>query len=157
MTVHDQIIELLRSHKIKYQHLKHEPVKTCQDAAKIRGTSPDQGAKALVCFTDNKPIMIVLPCSRKIDFRLFKSLFHIKDLRLATPAEVLSLTSLEIGSIPPLGTLFSLPTYVDSSLSTQSQIAFNAGDHSRSVTMSFSDFAKINPATQADFSSTNAI
>ena len=85
----------------------------------------DQGAKALVCLL-TKPILIVLPCSHKLDTRSFKSEFNVKDLRFATPEEVLQLTQLQIGAIPPFGKLFEIPTYVDENLSANENIAFNA-------------------------------
>ncbi len=143
MSVYEKIIQLLDSRQIKYQALEHEPTPTCEDSARVRGTSMDQGAKALVCFADKKPILIVLPCSRKIDTKLFKKLFGIWDLRFATPEEVKILTSLEIGAIPPLGNLFNLPTYVDQALSAEERIAFNAGDRTKSVIMSYSDYASL--------------
>ena len=146
MSVYEKIIQLLQSKNIKYQALEHEPTPTCADAARVRGTSQDQGAKALVCYADKKPILIVLPCSRKLDPKLFKKLYTINDLRFATPEEVKILTSLEIGAIPPLGHIFNFPTYVDQTLSAESQIAFNAGDRTKSVIMSYSDYASINQA-----------
>ncbi len=143
MNVYDRIVALFKNQNRKFILLEHPPVKTCQDAALIRHTTPDQGAKALVCFADKKPVMVVLPCSRRLDFKLFKSLYGISDLRLASPEEVKELTSLEIGSIPPLGNIFNLPTYVDASLSLQEKIAFNAGDHSRSLIVKYSDYESV--------------
>ena len=146
MSVYEKIIQLLQNNKIEYQALEHEPTPTCADAARVRGTSLDQGAKALVCFADKKPILVVLPCSRKLDPKLFKKLYTIHDLRFATPDEVTQLTGLQIGAIPPLGNLFNLPTYVDQTLSAESQIAFNAGDRTKSVIMLYSDYASLNQA-----------
>mgnify|MGYP001606876777 FL=1 len=143
MSVYEKIILLLQSKNIKYQALEHEPTPTCADAARVRGTSLDQGAKALVCYADKKPVLIVLPCSRKLDPKLFKKLYTINDLRFCTPDEVTQLTGLQIGAIPPLGNLFNLPTYVDQTLSAESQIAFNAGDRTKSVIMSYSDYASL--------------
>lgn len=143
MTVFERIIELLEANHIQYQSLEHEPTKTCADAARIRGTTPEQGAKALVCLADKKPVLIVLPCSRRLDTKLFKQVFKVKDLRLATPAEVIRFTGLEIGSIPPLGSLFGLPTYVDETLGQNSRIAFNAGDLCRSHIMNYSDYVQL--------------
>ena len=140
MSIYEKIIQLLDGHKFVYQALEHEPTPTCEDSAKIRGTSQDQGAKALVCFADKRPIMIVLPCSRKLDTKLFKKLFGVWDLRFATSEEVKQQTTLEVGAIPPLGHLFGIVTYVDVSLSANLKIAFNAGDRSRSVIMNYSDY-----------------
>lgn len=140
MSVYEKIIQLLQDNKISYQALEHEPTPTCADSARVRGTSMDQGAKALVCYGDKKPLLIVLPCSRRIDPKLFKKLHAIRDLRFATSEEVKQLTSLEIGAIPPLGHLFNVPTFVDAALSGQQTIAFNAGDRSRSVIMDYSQY-----------------
>ena len=143
MSVYEKIIQLLDSRQIKYQALEHEPTPTCEDSARVRGTSMDQGAKALVCYADKKPILIVLPCSRKLDVKTFKTLFAVRDLRFATPDEVKELTDLEIGAIPPLGHIFNLPTYVDEELGKNQTIAFNAGDRTKSVIMLYSDYAPL--------------
>lgn len=140
MSVYDQIIGRLQKTRVRFQQLQHQPTKTCADAARIRGTSENQGAKALICIADKKPILITLPCSQKVDFKEFKKKFNIKDLRLATVEEVKELTGLEVGSIPPFGSLFSLPTYMHQALETNNEIAFNAGDVTKSIIMNCSDY-----------------
>jgi Ala-tRNA(Pro) deacylase len=155
MTVFDQIVGLLDSQSIHYQLFTHLPTRTCADSARVRGTSTDQGAKALVCYADKLPILIVLPCSRKLDSKKFKSTFRVNDLHLATPEQVFQLTSLHVGSIPPFGHLFSLPLYIDQTLSSQHLIAFNAGDHSRSVVMTFVDYNNIAHGQIASFSTSS--
>ncbi len=143
MSVYEKIIQLLENNKIQYQALEHEPTPTCEDSARVRGTSMDQGAKALICFGDKKPILIILPCSHKLNVKVFKSLFGVKDLRFATPQEVENLTGLQIGAIPPFGHLFDIPTYVEQNLGINKVIAFNAGDSRRSVIMSYLDYMAI--------------
>ena len=153
MKVFSRIIRLLGESKVKYEVIEHEPVLTCEDAAKIRGTSPDQGAKALVCVAsyyakaskgkDKKPVLIVLPCSTRLDFKLFKKWQGVKDLRMATADEVKEITGLEVGSIPPIGTVLDLPTFVDEKLLEQEEICFNAGLHTRSVLMSSEDYVEV--------------
>ena len=75
-----------------------------------------------------------------MDTRSFKSEFNVKDLRFATPEEVLQLTQLQIGAIPPFGKLFEIPTYVDENLSANENIAFNAGDRCKSIIMRYKDY-----------------
>lgn len=143
MSVYEKIIQLLESNNIQYQALEHEPTPTCEDSARVRGTSMDQGAKALICMADKKPLLIVLPCSQKLDVKLFKQRFGVKDLRFASPDEIKDLIGLQIGAIPPLGVILDLPTYVNSLLQSQTTIAFNAGDRTRSIIMEYVDFVKI--------------
>ena len=63
-----------------------------------------------------------------------------KELRFATREEVLELTGLAPGSIPPFGSLFGLPTLCDERLGDNDVINFNAGDHSISVSMRYADY-----------------
>lgn len=149
--VYKKIANLLDSAEIKYQLIDHEPVLTCEDAAKIRGTKPEQGAKALVCIADKKPILIVLPCSARLDFKAFKKWQEVKDLRFATAEEVKEITQIEIGAIPPIGLVLGLgrpqgsplQTFVDKKLLKNEEICFNAGMHERSIVMKAEDYVKV--------------
>lgn len=146
-----EIISKLDKLGIKYQTFEHEPVYTSEQAAKIRNTPIEQGAKALVMFADKKPLLTVISAPLKVNSKKLKAILKIKDLRMATPEEVKSLTGLEIGCIPPFGSVLKLPTYVEKSLSQQKQIVFNAGLHTRSISLSYSDFVEIERPQIEDF------
>lgn len=45
------------------------------------------------------------------------------------------LTGLEIGSIPPVGKVFGLETWMDDELAKEEQLCFNAGRHDTSMIM----------------------
>lgn len=150
--VFEKIKGLLDKPKIKYEAYEHEPVFTSEQAAKVRGTKLEQGAKALVMFADGKPIMLVVPGNCKVDTQQFKFKFKIRDLRMATPEEVKSLTGTEIGAVPPFGSVFGLPLYVDEELGQNERIVFNAGEHSRSIEMKYEDYEKVARPTIGRFS-----
>lgn len=135
-----------------YDKYEHEPVYTSEDAAKIRDTSYEQGAKALVMYGDKKPLMVVVSGASKVDMKALKQFANIRDLRMATPEEVKKLTSLPIGAIPPFGSLFDLPTYVDEKLGENQQIAFNAGLHTKSIKMAYKDWLKAENPLNGTFS-----
>ena len=120
--------------------MDHEPVYTSQQAADVRGTTIEQGAKAMVMKADGRPVLVVLASHLRVDSKRFKSLYGVKDLRLASPEEVEELTGLKPGSIPPFGNAVGLPTYVDRSLLANDRIAFNAGLHTRSIVMPCQDY-----------------
>jgi len=146
----DKILELLDSAEVYYQKLEHEPVYTSEDAAKIRDTNASQGAKALILYADKKPVLVVVPGDKKVDFKKYKTLTGTKDLRMATPEEVLELTGLEIGSIPPVGRAMDLPSYYDKSFEEKDVAAFNAGAHTVSVVMNAADLIKVEEPILAD-------
>jgi len=150
MSVLKKIQELLDSLNIEYELLNHTPVYTSADAAKIRDIGISNGAKALVFIADGDPILIVVPGDKKVDLRKFKQQFHIKDLRMASLIEVKEITTLEVGSIPPVGKVMNLKSYFDSSFLKKEVVAFNAGSHSVSIRMKASDLIKVeNPIIES--------
>lgn len=149
--VFSQIKQLLDENKVGYEVFEHKPVFTSEEAAKVRGTELKQGAKALVMFSDKKPIMIVLPADRKVDTKKFKAAYKIKDLRMATPDEVKATVHVEIGAVPPFGNLFSIPLYVDNTLFENESIDFNGGSHTKSIEMKSSDYKKVTNPILGDF------
>lgn len=150
--VFEKVVKLLQDNQIDYQLLEHEPVYTSEQAAKIRGSSLKQGAKALVFYADKKPIMIVVSGDKKIDIKKFKTTHYVKDLRMATPEEVEELTGTKIGAVHPLGVIHGLPTYVDKGLGRNEEIIFNAGLHTKSIKMKYRDYYSLVKPKLGDFS-----
>ena len=139
-SVFQQIEGMLAQHGLGYQVLRHEPVYTSEEAAKIRGTPLGSGAKALICKGEDRFVMFVVPADRKLDSHAVRRAKGWRKLRFATREEVLELTGLAPGSIPPFGSLFGLPTLCDERLGDNDVINFNAGDHSISVSMRYADY-----------------
>ncbi|OGK62136.1 aspartate--tRNA(Asn) ligase [Candidatus Roizmanbacteria bacterium RIFOXYB2_FULL_38_10] len=152
ISVFERIQAMLKQNGVEFKHLMHKPVYTSLEASKVRGTTLQQGAKALLMYADGKPLMLVLPAHRKVDTKRFKTTQHIKDLRMATPQEVKKLIGVEIGAVPPFGNLFTLPLFVDKGLGVNKRIVFNAGDHAQSIEMEYQDYVRISAPTLDDFS-----
>lgn len=143
MTVLEKILKLLEDCGVEFKTMDHEPVFTSEEAAKIRDSDPSTGAKALVMYADKDPVLLVVPGNKKVDFRKFKKLKGIKDLRMANPQEVTSLTTLEIGSIPPVGKVLGIKSFFDQSFEEMENVAFNAGSLTTSVFMKAKDLINI--------------
>jgi Ala-tRNA(Pro) deacylase len=152
MTVFDRVCQLLDEKAAAYTVLRHAPVYTSEEAAAIRGTTLASGAKALICKADDQFVMFVLPADRKLASKAARTHLAAKSLRFATKEEVLERTGLAPGSIPPFGSLFNLVTWCDNLLAEQSQINFNAGDHSISLSMTFADYVKAESPKRGSFS-----
>jgi Ala-tRNA(Pro) deacylase len=139
-TVFQRVSAWLEEKAIPFDVLRHAPVFTSEEAAAIRGTPLASGAKALICRADERFVMIILPADRKLASKAVRKAGGIKSLRFASREEVEQLTGLQPGSIPPFGSLFSLPTWCDVRLGEQPRINFNAGDHSISISMAYGDY-----------------
>ncbi len=150
-SVFERVQELLRQHGAAFDVSRHEPVYTSQAAADVRGTSLASGAKALICKGNDKFVMFVMPADLKLASKAVRKSLGWRKLRFANRDEVLRLTGLEPGSIPPFGSLFSLETLCDRRLGLNKEINFNAGDHCISVSMSCEDYLDAESPELGDF------
>ncbi len=139
----DRLSELLRQNDARFNVMRHEPVFTSEEAAQVRGTSLASGAKALICKVDDGFVMFVLPADRKLDSKAARKQLKARSMRFASHDEVLDMTGLKPGSIPPFGSLFDLKTYCDERLRDATVINFNAGDHSISICMDYAEFERV--------------
>lgn len=153
MNVFERLSALLDQRGITYRVFRHEAVFTSEEAARVRGTPLASGAKALICRADGRFVLFVMPADRKLDSKQVRKAFGLKSLRFATRDEVLELTKLKPGSIPPFGQLFGLQTYCDGGLADQQKINFNAGDHTISVEMNYADYAAVEQPALGCFAS----
>ncbi len=140
---YEKILKLLDKNNVDYQEYEHESVFTSKEAARVRGTNIHQGAKALVMQADEDFILFVLPADLDADLEKLQSRLGVKKLAMVSKESVMAKTGLRVGSVPPFGSLIGLKTYVDSGLSDNHEIAFNAGRHDRSIKMKYSDFIKV--------------
>lgn len=138
----NKVIELLAGREIRIT--EHQPVRTSEEAAQIRGTTLDSGAKAMLLTNGAALFLAVMSASRKLDSKVFKKLTSSKSLRFATEQEVFQTTKCIPGAVPPFGSIFGVKTYMDESLRTQGDsINFNAGLRTKSVTMRLEDFITV--------------
>lgn len=148
-----KIINLLNKNSCWFETFEHEPVRTSEEAAKIRtGYTLHQGAKAMIVRVknnelDKKFVMLVFPADFKFDNNKVKRALGIKDIRFATEEEVSSITGgVKLGGVPPFGNMFGLEVIVDPKLLENEKIIFNAGDRCFSIAMKANDFrVLVNP------------
>ena len=135
------VLERLRSALsgagVEFVHTQHDPVYTSAEAAEIRGVSLHSGAKALILKAGERFVMVVLPADLALDSGAVRKYLACKRMRFAAKEEVLELTGLTPGSIPPFGSLFGLPTVCDERLSENERINFNAGSHTDSFQLTY--------------------
>ncbi len=147
----DRLVAFLETEGADFRVMTHEPVTTSEEAARVRGTLPEQGAKALLCKADGRPVLLVLPGNRRMNSRAFKRAFGVANLRMVSPEELYDLTGLPVGAVPPFGNLLGFATYVDADLLALSRIAFNAGSRTTSVIMATADYTRLAQPTVASF------
>ncbi len=151
MDVFSTIKEILDNNDLAYKVEDHEPTPRSIDSARIRGTPIEQGAKAIVLRSEGKFLMCVLPGDKKIDYHKIKGVIGSKSVSLATPEQVKETTGCAIGGVPPFGTIFNIPLYVERSLLRNEQVSFNAGMLTRSITMRSDDYIRVSKGELVEF------
>lgn len=151
MSVPARLIEFLNQNKVRYAVLHHPEAFTAQELSAIEGVKGRYHAKVVMVKAGPQMIMTVLPADHRLDLERLGSLLGAP-VRLATEEEFKSFfPDCAIGTMPPFGKLYGLPTWVDSSLTQDEYIVFEAGTHTDAIRMSYADYARLAEPKVADF------
>lgn len=138
-----RIQDLLTGYSVSFDLTHHRPVFTSADAAEVREKSLHSGARALAVKADDRFVMPVLSGDHSLDSRLAGKVLGAKSIRFACREEVPAITRLEPGPILPLGSLLGLHTCRDAALRKRERINFNAGSHSDSLRVLYTDYEAV--------------
>ncbi|MCA9252578.1 MAG: YbaK/EbsC family protein [Phycisphaerae bacterium] len=138
------IRQLLDDAGIAYRHIHHEVTRTSEDSARVRGEDLRIGGKALLVKTDDTFRLFVLSAANKFRSVAIKKHFGCKGVRFASADELMALTGLVPGCVPPFGKpILPFELYVDESIVANERIAFNAGSLTDSIIMNVDDYLQI--------------
>lgn len=144
MAILPRLKEMLEANGVSYTHHVHPTAYTAREVAQLEHLPQHRFAKAVVFWGDEGYAMAVLPADYVVDLQELRAALGIKRARLATEKELAELfPDCELGAMPPLGNLYKMPTYVESSLAEEEWIAFNAGTHQDVVHLRFEDFKRL--------------
>lgn len=137
----EAIRDLLTVRDIRFRELHHEPTHTSEQSAAARGERVEIGGKAIVMKVDEAFHLFVLSAARSVDSGAIRKRLSARRSRFATPEELLHLTGLVPGSVPPFGRpILDLDLYADEAMLANQRIAFNAGSLTDSIIMAMPDY-----------------
>lgn len=144
MSIYEAILALLAREQIVYHALHHVPTVTSEESARIRGEDLRVGGKAIVLKVGEEFRLFVVSAALRVDTIALKQYFGVKKIRFASPEELLTLTGLVPGSIPPFGRpILPFDLFVDPSILDNVKIAFNAGSLTESIIMPVTDYIRV--------------
>ncbi|HQM16008.1 MAG TPA: YbaK/EbsC family protein, partial [Candidatus Woesebacteria bacterium] len=114
-----------------------------EEAAVQRGHSLAESAKCLVVDVGQELIMVVVPGDKRANLEALRTHLGVSRVSMAAKSQVEAATSLNIGSIPPFGSMFSLRTFLDEAFLNQASMYFNCGRQDRSVCLSLKDYLSV--------------
>jgi Ala-tRNA(Pro) deacylase len=158
---HHKVITKLESAGLVITKSHHAPAKTSEEAAQIRGFPLECGAKAIVMSVKLKAttgetctfVLFVMSATHKLDSKKARKIVTgCKSMSFATPDQVKTLTGCIPGAVPPFGSIWSIQTYMDTSLRKVGEfIDFNAGLRTDSVRMRQEDYETVEQPIVSDF------
>ncbi len=148
----DRIRGFLDGQAVAYRTVSHGPTLTSEASAEARGEDIRIGGKALLIKTGDVFRLFVLSAAARLDSDAVRRLCAVKKVRFATREELMDLTGLVPGSVPPFGPPF-LPfeLFVDESVAANERIAFNAGSLTDSIVMDTADYLRVAGPTMGHF------
>ena len=151
MSMSIKLKEYLDSKNVDYEITEHKAVYTAQELAECLHVPGKVMTKVVMVKAGGKDVMTVMPACRKVDVQRLKEILKLDDVRIEKEEEFMSLfPECDVGAIPPLGNLYGLDVYMDSSLTDDEYILIQTGDNKEAVRIKYEDFARlVNPKVYA--------
>jgi Ala-tRNA(Pro) deacylase len=136
--------ELLGVHGVRYERVGHPEAFTASEEAARAHVSGWAWAKTLAVKDPVGLALAVLPACCTADLNRLKGLIGRGEIRLATVEEMLAgFPDCALGSIPPFGGLFGIPTLVEEALIEQRDITLPTGDRRIAIRMRTEDYVRL--------------
>jgi Ala-tRNA(Pro) deacylase len=153
MQIPKQLINCLNESRVAYEVIQHLEAVTAQRVAEAGHIKARHQAKVVMVTSDGRHLMTVIPADHRIDLLKVEQLTG-KPASLETEQEFKSIfPDCATGAMPPFGNLYGLPTYVDRRLAQEDYIVFEAGTHTDSIKLKYSDYENIVKPQVADLAS----
>lgn len=136
--------EFLDREKVKYINIVHSTAYTAQEVAASAHLTGRELAKTVIVELDGEMAMAVLPANRKIVLQDLREITASDQVKFASEEEFKQrFPDCETGAMPPFGNLYGMDVYLAESLTSNEEIAFNAGSHTELIKMDFRDFQRL--------------
>ncbi len=99
---------------------------TAAEAAAAIGTSVDRIVKSLVFMAGDRPILVLVSGSNRVDTNRLAALVGAP-IKRASADQVRAATGFPIGGVPPVGHASTLTTYIDADLLRYDEVWASAG------------------------------
>lgn len=143
MTIAATVGDALAFEGIDFRILRTSRAEATVDGLRSAGVEPEGCARAMLLKDAQGYVLTVTAATRVLDLELLRRELH----RELVPAGDDDLDDLfcdcEVGSVPPLGPWYRIPTIVDSSLREQASICFDAGESCALVEVTEPSFEKL--------------
>lgn len=146
----ERVRNYLIEHGVSYETHTHPEAYTTSEVADAGHVAGSEMAKVVMLSTGDRLAMAVVPGDKMVDLEKAAAALGADEVRLAEESEFgPSFPDCDTGAEPPFGSLYDVPTLVDSALKDP-RITFPAGTHTETITMALDDYLNLTHPTRAD-------
>ena len=143
MSIATTVGDALAFEEIDFDLLRHETAFSAAQAAEKAGIDADKLAKAVLLKDPHGYLLAVLPATRHLDLSVLQTELH-RHLELASEQDLDDwFCDCAIGSVPPIGPWYRLPTVGDAKLRAHTDIYFEAGGRRALIHVSETGFEQL--------------
>lgn len=151
MSCRERLDTYLRDHSVDHEFHRHEQAFTAQEVAAAEHVPGRMFAKTVMISADGDLAMAVVPAPDFVDIDKVASALGSRAARIADENEFGAVfPDCDLGAMPAFGNLYGVPVLVDDRLTRNDRIVTQAGSHTETVAVAWSDFARLVRPKTAD-------
>lgn len=144
--------DLLSSRRISYERLHHETAYTANRVAQALHVPGRKVAKCVLLRAGPGYVLAVVPASCQVDLKRLGDELGEENVAMASECEIEQVfPDCESGAMPPFGSLYHVPTFVDETLVHDDDIVFEAAKHNEAIRMRFRDYDELEHPIRRSF------
>lgn len=152
MSIPAKVMNFLKKHNIKVQVVPHKKVYTTYDLANTLKTKLTAVAKTIIVKVDKGHVMLVLPASHQVDFKILKKVLGAKRVEIDRENVMVKLFNVKAGALSAFhGPLYKLPVYIDKAVMRAKKVVAQAGSFEQSVHITAKDLLNAVEGTLVNF------
>jgi len=134
------VTEHLQTRGVPFEAIAHPQAYTSIAEARALGIDAGEVLKTVAVRVAGGYALMAVPATCRLDMRLVRAAAGDRHVRLATEQELRrDFPGIELGALPPLGSLLGAPLYVDQELLQHETVVFAAGSQTESVQLKTAD------------------
>lgn len=137
------ILDYLEEKGIEYEHMKHEPLNSTEEACEVVGHQPDESTKTLVLEGEAEKVAVTVPGDKEVDLDKVAELTETQGLELCSPDELEDENGVELGGVPPFGYGEDVKLVVSTELFDKENVYFCPGRKDETIKVSGEEFRRI--------------
>jgi Ala-tRNA(Pro) deacylase len=138
-----QVTEHLQAHGVPFAPIAHQQAYTSIDEARALGIDAGEVLKTVAVRAAGGYALMAIPATGRLDMHLVQAAVGDRHVRLATEEELRrDFPDIELGALPPLGSLLGAPLFVDQEVLRHETVVFAAGSQTESVQLKTADLLR---------------